>query len=893
MEIGTVRLVDIEKEMQEAYLDYAMSVIVSRALPDVRDGLKPVHRRILYAMHDMGLQASTPYKKSARIVGEVLGKYHPHGDVAVYEAMARMAQDFSMRAPLVDGQGNFGSVDGDPPAAMRYTEARLTALSQEMLVDIQKDTVDFVENFDGSLAEPEVLPAKLPNFLINGASGIAVAMATNVPPHNLGEICDALVFMINRMVKGQGDSVSVEDLLQFVQGPDFPTGGIVYRYAQGADADDGSDDLIRSAYAVGRGRFTVQAKAHIEEMTRNRHRIVITELPFQTNKTNLIERIAEIVRDGKIEGITDLRDESDRQGMRIAIELTRTVEPRQVLEQLFKLTPMRQTFGMNMLALVDGEPRLLSLKKALQLFIEHRQEIITRRSRYDLDRARRRAHVLEGLLVALANLDDVIATIRSSRTVETAHRNLRRKFKLSEVQAQAILDTPLRRLAALERKKIEAEYKETLKRIKELESLLRSPKKILGVVKDELLDLKTKYDSPRRTNIVTGEKGHLTTRDLVPEEDVVVGISRSGRVCRWPASQGVEPARGRRRDQLAAITVANTRDNLYLFTEGGKAIVVPAHQIPPGTVPGEGVSVAELAGISGQPTVTAALSLPSAKEESTHGYLFLTSRRGRVKRVTVDDLVAARTAETTVMKLDEGDELGWAVRTVGKEDVILVVSNGQAIRFSEEDVRPMGLPASGVLGVKMGEDDRVVGMGIYRSRGDVVVISELGIGKRSALSEYPTQGRYGAGVATASLSPRTGRLAVGVVGNVSDRLLMVSEKGNSKAVYVRSLPKARRATQGRELIAIRGRDRLAHLLILSPVETEPTKPTSRRKSSRTLSGGGKAKTSKAGSRRSSTASSSTSQKKSRSSSRAKTTKASSGRKSTASASTGRKKRSTR
>jgi DNA gyrase subunit A len=888
MEIGTVRLVDIETEMQEAYLDYAMSVIVSRALPDVRDGLKPVHRRILYAMHDMGLHANAPYKKSARIVGEVLGKYHPHGDAAVYEAMARMAQDFSMRAPLVDGQGNFGSIDGDPPAAMRYTEARLTILSQEMLADIEKETVDFIENFDGSLTEPEVLPAKLPNFLINGASGIAVAMATNVPPHNLGEVCNALIFIIDYMVKGKGDAISIEDLLQFVQGPDFPTGGIVYRYARGADASDEDADLIRSAYAVGRGRFTVQAKAHIEEMTRNRHRIVVTELPYQTNKTNLIERVAELVRDGKIEGITDLRDESDRQGMRIVIELTRTVEPRQVLEQLFKLTPMQQTFGMNMLALVDGEPRLLPLKRALQLFIEHRQEIVTRRSHYELDRARQRAHVLEGLLVALDNLDDVIATIRSSRTVDTARQNLRRKFKLTEVQAQAILDMPLRRLAALERKKIETEYKEVLKRIKELESLLRSPKKILGVIKDDLLELKSQYGSPRRTLIVAGEKSQLTARDLVPEEDVVVAVSESGRVCRWTVDQGVEPARGRQKDPLVAIATANTRDNLYLFTEHGKAIVVPTHQVPSGATPGEGLSVAELAGLSTQPTVTAALALPpmgppgDREADGQSGYLFLTSRKGRVKRVTVADLCAARTNEITVMKVDKDDALGWAVRTAGKEDVILIVSNGQAIRFSEEDVRPMGLPAGGVLGVKMGDEDWLVGMGIYRPRGDVVVISEMGIGKRTALSEYPTQGRYGAGVATASLSAKTGQLAVGVVANASDRLLMVSAKGNSKAVFVRSLPKARRATQGRELIAIRGRDRLATLLALSPVEAEATKPASQGRTSRSSGRRSASKTSKTRSSRKGTSSASSRRSSS------KTSKARSSPKGASSRSAGKK-----
>ncbi|MDX1521427.1 MAG: DNA gyrase subunit A, partial [Anaerolineae bacterium] len=433
MEVGVVRSVDIEQQMQEAYLDYAMSVIVSRALPDVRDGLKPVHRRILYAMHDMGLRANQPYKKSARIVGEVLGKYHPHGDVAVYDAMARMAQDFSMRVPLVDGQGNFGSIDGDPPAAMRYTEARMSEISTEILADIERNTVDFTENFDGSLVEPRVLPTRVPNFLVNGAAGIAVGMATSVPPHNLGEVCDALIFMLDRLAKNK--EVTVDDLLNFIKGPDFPTGGIIYRFSNRGKSSDETDDLLGSAYAVGRGRVTVQAKVHVEEMSRNRNRLVITELPYQTNKANLTEKIAELARDGKIEGITDLRDESDRQGMRLVVELTRTVEPSKVLKQLFKMTSLQSTFSINMLALVDGEPRLLPLKRALQLFIEHRQEIITRRSQYELEQAKQRAHILEGLRTALDNLDLVIGIIRKSRTTDSARANLRKALKLSEIQA--------------------------------------------------------------------------------------------------------------------------------------------------------------------------------------------------------------------------------------------------------------------------------------------------------------------------------------------------------------------------------------------------------------------------------------------------------------------------
>jgi DNA gyrase subunit A len=577
MEIGTVRQVDIGHEMQEAYLDYAMSVIISRALPDVRDGLKPVHRRILYAMHDMGLHHDKPYKKSARIVGEVLGKYHPHGDAAVYEAMARLAQDFSMRYALVDGQGNFGSVDGDPPAAMRYTEARLAPPAIEMLNDIGKDTVDFVPNFDDTLQEPTILPTSIPNLLINGSSGIAVAMSTNIPPHNLGEVCEALIYMIDHASKL--DQVTIEELMQFIKGPDFPTGGVVYRYHPGGG--NGTEvDALRSAYAVGRGHITVQAKAHIEEMTRNRHRVVITELPYQVSKSNLIERIAELVRDGRLEGITDLRDESDRQGMRLCIELTRTVEPREVLAQLFRLTPMQSTFSIIMLALVDGEPRLLSLKRVLQHYLDHRREIVTRRSRYELERARERAHVLEGLLIALANLDEVIAIIRRSHTADTARKNLRSRFKLTEVQAQAILDMPLRRLAALERRKLEEEHKEKLKLIRQLESILRSSKKMMALIKEELQQIKARYADQRRTQIVERAKVELTARDLLPDEDVLVAISRDGLISRHSLDEEIKSSRQRDKAPLHQVLVANTRDDLFLFTTDGRAVSLPVHQIP-------------------------------------------------------------------------------------------------------------------------------------------------------------------------------------------------------------------------------------------------------------------------------------------------------------------------
>lgn len=809
MEVGIVRQVDIDQQMQEAYLDYAMSVIVSRALPDVRDGLKPVHRRILYAMHDMRLRADQPYKKSARIVGEVLGKYHPHGDAAVYDAMVRMAQDFSMRAPLVDGQGNFGSIDGDPAAAMRYTEARMAALAHEMMADIDKNTVNFIENFDGSLVEPAVLPSKVPNFLVNGAAGIAVGMSTSVPPHNLGEVCDALIFVIDQQIKKK--EVSVDDLLNYIKGPDFPTGGIIYRYSE-AGKEDG-DDLLKSAYAVGRGRIKVQARVHVEEMSRNRHRLVITELPYQTNKASLTEKIADLARDGKIEGLTDLRDESDRQGMRLVIEMTRTVEPMEVLKQLFKMTPLQSTFSINMLSLVEGEPRMLPLKRALLLFIEHRQEIITRRTHYELDQAKNRAHILEGLLTALANLDEVIALIRKSRSAETARNNLRKQFKLTVIQATAILDMPLRRLAALERKKIESEHKETLKQIKYLEGLLKTPKKILKVIKEELADLKAKYGTPRRTLIIDeaiDKDNPITTDELVPDEQVIVAVSKAGHLCHWPVEEGLEPGRGRQKDPLHAAVPATTRDTLYLFTSTGRALIIPMHQVLPGAAPGDGPNLTEF-NVSSRETVVTGLALSNGAEIS--GYLFLVSRLGRVKRITLEDLYAARGHETMVMGVDKGDSLLAAFATPGDGEVMLVSAQGQAIRFSEEDVRAMGLPAGGVWGMKLAQGDELAGAGLVKPRGDLVTVTQKGVGKRTSLSEYPTQGRYGQGVINIKLTEKSGPVAAATTVNASDRVMLVSQKKN-KTVYARSLTKAGRNQPGTELIAIRGRDKLTRLITL-------------------------------------------------------------------------------
>ncbi|HXV42712.1 MAG TPA: DNA gyrase subunit A, partial [Anaerolineae bacterium] len=592
---------------------------------------------------------------------------------------------------------------------------------------------------------------------------------------------------------------------------DFPTGGIVYRYAGEKAADE--NDLLKAAYATGRGRITVQAKVHVEEMSRNRHRLVVTELPYQTNKAALAEKIAELAREGRIEGLADLRDESDRQGMRLVIELTRTVEPMQVLKQLFKLTPLQSTFSINMLGLVEGEPRLLPIKRALQLFIEHRQTIITRRSNYELNQAKQRAHILEGLRVALAHLDEVIETIRRSQSAETAKENLRKKFKLSEVQATAILDMPLRRLAALERRKIETEYKETLDRIKYLEDLLKTPKKILGVIKEELTELKAKYDSPRRTTIVDqiANGKPVMARDLVQAESVIVAVSRGGRLCRWPAEEGLEPARGKQDDPLVVAVPAHTRDTLYLFTETGRAVIAPMHQIPAGSGPGDGPSLSEF---SSGPLrrVVAGLALAEAEEQA--GYLCLVTKQGRIKRISLSDLDAVRGNETTVIGLEKGDALLTALATPGDGELILVSAQGQAIRFAEEEVRPMGLPAAGVLSMKLAKGDEVVGAGLIKARGDLALVTRQGLGKRTDLSEFPKQGRYGQGVIAHKLAAGDMVAAAATV-NGSDRVMLLSQKGNNKTVFAKSLPKLGRAQKGQELLAIRGKDQMACLVMIT------------------------------------------------------------------------------
>lgn len=805
MEIGTVRQVDIETEMKGSYLDYAMSVIAARALPDVRDGLKPVQRRILYAMGEMGLHHDTSYRKSARIVGEVLGKFHPHGDAAVYSAMVRMAQDFSMRCPLVDGQGNFGSIDGDSAAAMRYTEARLAAIAEDMLADIDKDSIDFVDNFDGTLQEPAVLPARAPNLLVNGVSGIAVGMATNIPPHNLSEVCDALIYLIDNFDKL--DEISPGDLMEFIKGPDFPTGGII-----------GSEEL-KSAYAKGKGLVTMRAKAHIEEWRRGRQRIIVTQLPYQVKKANLIERIAKLVRDGRMDSIADLRDESDRRGISIVIELKRGSQPRKVLNQLFKYTYLQSTFGINMLALVKGEPRRLSLKKVLQYYIEHRQEVITRRTHFELEKARGRAHILEGLKIALDHLDEIISTIRRSRRVDTARRNLQRKFKLTKAQAQAILEMQLRRLASMERKKVDEEYVGVIKRVAYFEDLLANPRKILYLIKEELSELKANYGDSRRTRIVAGEVAELREEDLLPEEDVLVVITQRGYIKRMAVSATRLQKRGGRgvigmttykRDAVMHLFVANTMDTILFFTDKGRVFQQRSHQVPDVGRRARGLPLNNLIDLKRGESVTAAIAVPSFKSP---GYLTMATRRGGIKRTTLGEFSSVRPSGLVAIKLRRSDELGWVKLTQGGQEVVITTAKGQAIRFSEEEVRPIGRAAAGVMAIKLARGDRVVGMDIVRKGDDLLVVTEKGFGKRTPLEDYSSQRRYGKGVSTyaSDRMDQTGLIAAARVVNKEDEITLISAEGMVIRTLVKDVPQQGRATRGSLLMDLKGEDNVVSI----------------------------------------------------------------------------------
>ena len=768
MVLGKIRPVNIEDEMKGSYLDYAMSVIVSRALPNVWDGLKPVHRRILYAMHGLGLNHSSPHKKSARVVGEVLGKYHPHGDASVYDAMVRMAQHFSMRHMLVDGQGNFGSVDNDPPAAMRYTEVRLAAIAEQMLLDIDKDTVDFMPNFDDSLTEPVVMPSRLPNLLVNGSSGIAVGMATNIPPHNLGEVCDAVSYLIDY------PQANVDELMEFVMGPDFPTGGIIL-----------GQEGIRSAYATGRGRVVVRAKAYSEDSSSTgRRQIVVTELPYQTNKAALIEKIANLVKDKKISGISELRDESDRQGMRIVIELKREALSRQVLNNLYRHTQMQSAFFVNMLALVAGQPRVISLREALQHFIDFRHKVITRRSRFELKVARERAHILEGLKIALDNIDAIVATIRKSKSAEAARSALMESFSLTRIQAQAILDMQLRRLANLERLKILEEYAEVVKTIAYLEELLANPRRMMLLIKEETAALKSKFEDPRRTEISVQEALDFNEEDLIPHQRMVVTLSERGFVKRVPSKAYTLQHRGgkgiigmvtREQDAVRFLVVADTHDNLLFFTDRGKVFSLKCYELPADSSrTAKGMAVINLFPIAENEKVTAVVAV---SEFTSGGYMLMATSGGEIKKTSVESFSSVRSSGLIAMDLAKGDSLVAVCLAMDEDDVIVVTDKGRSVRFLVSELRASLRASGGVRAIRLAKDVRVIGMDITQPEAFVLVVTSGGHGKLTPVEDYPRQHRAGSGVRTYKTNEQTGMVTAARVVTQSQQVMIISANG--------------------------------------------------------------------------------------------------------------------
>jgi len=787
MQVGVVRPVVIEEEMKSSYLDYAMSVIVSRALPDVRDGLKPVHRRILYAMDGLGLRHTGSYKKSARIVGEVLGKYHPHGDAPVYEAMVRMAQDFSMRYSLVDGQGNFGSMDNDPPAAMRYTEARLAKIAEEMLVDIDKDTVDFVPNFDGSLKEPSVLPARLPNLLVNGSSGIAVGMATNIPPHNLSEICDAVNYLIDN------SEADVDELMQFVKGPDFPTAGIIW-----------GRKGVKDAYASGQGKVVIRAKVTEESLKSGRGRLVITELPYQTNKAALVERIAELAKERKIEGINEVRDESDRHGMRMVIELRKEAQPAKVLNNLYKYTSMQSAFFINMLALVDGQPQVINLKEALTCYIDFRKQVITRRCQFELQKARDRAHILEGFRIALDHLDQVIETIRKSETADSARTNLMNSFSLSQIQAQAILDMQLRRLAHLEQKKIVDEYSETVKTIAYLEDLLANPKKILFLIQQDVTELKSNYGGRRCTLIKREEAEEFQDEDLIPHQNVVITLSEQGYIKRILATTYQKQHRGgrgimgmatRETDVVRQLLVADTHDSLLLFTNRGKVYRLRCYDIPQDiSRTTKGTALANLLPVDPTERITA---LVVAKDSAPGSFMVMATSRGIVKKTSFGRFASVRSSGLIAMRLPGEEELIAADMVTETDKVILITQNGQAIKFAVKDLRDASRVSGGVRGIRLSPDDRLVGMDTVFPDAHLLTVTENGFGKLSRVSSYPAQARGGKGLRAHRVTEKTGRVIAAKLIPLSQHLIIISAKGIVIRIPVdEEIPLQGRATQG-------------------------------------------------------------------------------------------------
>ena len=799
-EIGKLQKTEITEEMKRAYLDYAMSVIVSRALPDVRDGLKPVHRRILFAMHEIGLRHSSKYSKSAKIVGEVMGKYHPHGDMPIYDALVRLAQDFSMRYPLIDGQGNFGSMDGDPPAAMRYTEARMAAVTDEMLTDIEKETVTFIPNFDATLQEPTFLPARLPNLLLMGSEGIAVGMATKIPPHNLGEVIDAVNYMIGKTKISEKPSfsvtsdVTIDELVEFIKGPDFPTAGAIY------DALE-----IKNVYATGKGRILIRGKAEIEDIGQGKSAIIITELPYQTNKALLVARIADLVKEKKLEGISDLRDESDRHGIRIVVELKRDSSPKKVLNNLFKHTSLQTTFPANVVALVDNTPQTLNLKTILEEYLKHRYLVVKKRSEFELAAAKARLHILEGLKIAVDNLDAVIKTIRQSKTQEDAKINLMKKFKLSDLQATAILDLQLRRLAALERQKIEDEYLMVKETIAYLEDLLGNPSKILKVIRDECAYLKEKYSDERRTKVYKGKVGQFSDEDLIPNEPTVITLTTTGYIKRQSLTsfrtqhrggKGVKGMTTKDEDGILHIRYTMTHDNILFFTNKGKVYQLKAYEIDESSRTSKGTAVVNLINIEAGERVESFIQYTKGDQFK---YVFLTTRNGTVKKTSYSEFENIRRSGIVAIKLDKGDELVWSNPTTGDDDVFVFTRNGKCIRFPEKLVRSLGRATRGVRGIKLSGDDQAVGMDVVRkgSNPQLLTIMENGYGKKTVVKEFNSQSRGGMGVKIAEVTKKTGKVSSSqVIPENCKEVIITSRKGLVVKIDINSIPKLSRATQG-------------------------------------------------------------------------------------------------
>jgi len=808
--IGTIRTININEEMRGSYLDYAMSVIVSRALPDARDGLKPVHRRILYAMHDMGIRPGTPYKKSARIVGEVLGKYHPHGDSAVYDAMARMAQEFSLRYPLVDGQGNFGSLDGDSPAAMRYTEARLATIASELLTDIDMNTVDFAENYDGSQLEPTVLPARLPNLLLNGASGIAVGMATNIPPHNLRELCQAIIFLIDHYERVE--EITVDELMEFVKGPDFPTGASIII----------GDDL-KEAYATGKGRVAIRSTYELEEMRNDAFRLVFTSIPYQVSKAGIIERIVMLVREGRLDAIRDLRDESDRNGLRLVVELKPFSNPQTVLNQLYKFTQLQTFYSIQMLALVNGEPRNLGLKRSLHIYIKHRHDVIVRRSEYELDKLRARAHILIGLLKAVSQIDLVIRTIRQAPDVDTARAQLMVRLEITELQANAILDMQLRRLAALERQKLQDEYDSVMSRIEYLEDLLSSEEKVRALIREDIEEIAERYGDERNTTVEYGS-AEFDEADLVVEESVVISLTNRGYIKRVPSrfyraqkrgGKGVRGMQTKEEDTLMDVFFAQSRDTILFFSDKGKVYSEKAYHIPETGRANRGTLIHTILPLGSDEHITAVL--PVSHFDMEDAYFVLATRKGRMKRVNLQDFAEVRPSGLIAISLHEDDILGWVKYTNSDQHIIMASEQGQSIRFHENEVRVMGRPASGVNAMRLAENDAIAAMDVITDdHTHILVVTKNGFGKRTPIEQYSVQGRYGSGARTLAKNERTGPIVSIRCVNVDDEIMLISREGIVLRTEVREIRESGRSTQGVTLMNTGPDDEVVGIAVIAP-----------------------------------------------------------------------------